>query len=73
MSQTSAVRRILFLLAGIVVLCLAAFAWMRWAPRRVPQGQPPLATLGENSLPAFREVFNANEGQVRIVAMLSPT
>ena len=55
-------------LAGVGVL-----AWMKLAPRRVPAGQPPLATLDSGSLPAFRETFNASEGEVRILVLLSPT
>ena len=56
-----------------IVLLGAAFAWLRCSPRRVPPGQPPLATLGPGSLAEFRDTFNAGEGNVRVLAMLSPT
>lgn len=69
----SALRSILILLAAAVVVCAAAFAWMKLAPRRVPAGQPPLSTLDSGSVPAFRDAFNASEGEVRVLAMLSPT
>ena len=69
-------------LAGRVILLLAVttgfvsvavFSWMKLAPRRVPEGQRPLSTLGADSLPAFRDAFNAEMGQVRLLVMLSPT
>ena len=64
---------IALLVAGAAVVCLLAFTWMKLAPRRVPPGQPPLATLQSRSLPVVRTAFNACEGKVRILAMLSPT
>jgi hypothetical protein len=61
-------------LAAVTVLVLAAaLAWVKLAPRHVPPGQPPLLTLDARSLPAFRDAFNASEGEVRILVMLSPT
>ena len=63
----------LVLVTILLVVCLAAFAWMKLAPRRVPDGQPPLATLGPDSLEGFRAAFNANDGEVRVLALLSPT
>jgi hypothetical protein len=58
---------------AILVVCLTAFAWMTFAPRRVPPGQPALSTLDASSLRAFRDAFNASDGEVRVLAMLSPT
>lgn len=63
----------LVLVAVVVVVCATTFAWVKLAPRRVPQGQPPLSTLNAGALPAFRDAFNAADGEVRILAMLSPT
>jgi len=61
-------------LAGIGALALAAaFAWWKWAPRQTPEGQPPLATLHTASLGSFRDTFNAGSGEIRVVALLSPT
>jgi hypothetical protein len=68
-----AFRSLLILLIAAVVVSVAAFAWLKLAPRRVPPGQPPLATLGSGSLPMFRDAFNAADGEVRVLAMLSPT
>jgi hypothetical protein len=69
----AAVKSVLIIAAVVVVVCVAAFAWVELAPRRVPPGQPPLSTLDARSLPSFRDAFNAADGQVRMVAMLSPT
>jgi hypothetical protein len=63
----------LVLVTIMVAVCLAALAWIKLAPRRVPEGQPPLATIGPESLADFRAAFNASEGEVRVLAMLSPT
>jgi hypothetical protein len=60
-------------LTAVIVLCGAAVAWLKLAPRRVPTGQRPLATLSSDSLPGFRAAFNAADGKVRILALLSPT
>lgn len=67
-----------FKIAGIalgsgVLLVAVAGAWLAWSPRRVPEGQPSLTTLDANSLPEFRHAFNDGHGEVRIVALLSPT
>jgi hypothetical protein len=69
----SALKAGFALITILLVVCLAAFAWIRLAPRRVPDGQPPLETIGPGSLQSFRAAFNANEGEVRVLAMLSPT
>lgn len=63
----------LVLVTIMIAVCLAAFAWIKLAPRRVPDGQPPLATIGPDSLASFRDAFNANDGEVRVLALLSPT
>ena len=70
-------KKALRVLTGLGVasalVILAGLAWLKLAPRRVPAGQPPLSTLDSRSLPAFRDTFNASEGELRILAMLSPT
>ena len=60
-------------LAAVIVLCAATYAWLRFAPRRVPTGQRPLTTLSSESLAGFRDTFNTAEGEVRVLALLSPT
>ena len=57
----------------MVLVGVALFAWVKLAPRKVPEGQPPLLTLGPDSLPGFRDTFNAAEHRPRILALLSPT
>jgi hypothetical protein len=69
----TALKTILIAAAAAMVVCVSLFAWLRLEPRRVPQGQPPLTTLDAASLPAFRTAFNAGDGEVRVLAMLSPT
>ena len=66
-------KTILVLVITVVVICAGVFAWLKFAPRRVPPGQPPLATLGAGSLSVFKDTFNAADGEVRVLAMLSPT
>lgn len=73
MTVRTGLKAALALLGAVVVICTAAFAWMKLAPRRVPVGQPPLAMMDASSLPVFRDVFNTAEGEVRVLAMLSPT
>ena len=60
-------------LAAVILLCGAAYAWLMLAPRRVPTGQRPLTTLSAESLAGFRDTFNPAEGEVRVLALLSPT
>jgi hypothetical protein len=72
-TRRSALKLVLALALVAIVGCIAVFAWMKFAPRHVPPGQPPLATLGAESVPAFRDAFNAGNGEVRVLAMLSPT
>jgi len=62
-------------IAGVLAVALggAAFGWLKLAPRRVPGGQPALATLDPGSLQEFRDAFNGARGKVRVIALLSPT
>ena len=73
MKTRTALKSLLVLLAAALFVLVATLAWMRFAPRRVPAGQPPLATLEAGSLSAFRDAFNARDEQVRVLVMLSPT
>ena len=52
---------------------LGGFGVYRFAPRRVPEGQPPLAELSPASLPSLRETFNQARDRVRVVLLISPT
>lgn len=73
MTVRVALERLSVLVATTVLACLAFYGWLRFAPRGVPSGQPPLVTMTPESLTAFRQSFNASEGDVRILTMLSPT
>jgi hypothetical protein len=66
-------KTVLGAILAATLVCLLALAWMTFAPRRVPEGQPPLARLGSGSLPAFRDAFNSGAGEVRVLVLLSPT
>ena len=70
-------RRMLKLSLVTLGLALAVVAagvlWLKLAPRRVPSGQPPLATLEPATLAAFRDTFNGEEDGVRVLVLLSPT
>lgn len=67
------IKVLLVLVASTSVVLAGLFLSMKYAPRHVPTGQAGLVTLGPDSLPAFRDAFNAAEGEVRILALLSPT
>ena len=68
-----ALKALLVAALAIVLVGVSLFAWVKLAPRKVPAGQPPLLTLGPDSLPGFRDTFNAAENRARILALLSPT
>ena len=72
MSVVPLKRRSIVILASIAVLA-AALLWYLYAPRHVPVGQPPLATIANGSLEALRADFNRDTGRVRIILLLSPT
>ena len=65
--------RAILVLTAILGVAAAALLWIALAPRRVPAGQPPLVTLDPDSLASFRDAFNASPGEVRVLALLSPT
>jgi hypothetical protein len=60
-------------LLSIAAVAGAGFFWLKHAPRRTPDGQPPLSRLDVATLPAFRDAFNAHSGETRVVVLLSPT
>jgi hypothetical protein len=67
-----AIKVLLVLVASTALALAGLFLWMKLASRQVPAGQAELVTLGRDSLPAFRDAFNAAEGEVRLLALLSP-
>ena len=58
---------------GVFVAIVAALFWYFLAERRVPEGQPPLATLSAGTLDSLRADFNRDAGATRIIVLLSPT
>jgi len=71
--RTGVKRALLVTCAMAVLLVAGAAAWLRWAPRQVPAGQPSLVTLDTDWLPGFRAAFNGSRGEVRVLVLLSPT
>ena len=65
-------KRLVWVLVAGLALGLPV-GWSLYAPRTVPEGQPPLATLSPAALDGFREDFNRGVGQVRVTILLSPT
>jgi hypothetical protein len=65
--------RTLWVLAAAVLACGLVLGWFCYGPRRTPEGQPALAQLDAASLATFRETFNAGAGELRLLALFSPT
>jgi len=60
--------------AGVIVATvLALFGYSTFADRSTPVGQPPLAEVNQQTFETFKNDFNGARGQVRIIALLSPT
>lgn len=59
--------------AVLLIAALGAVAWYAWGPSHTPQGQPPLRSLANNDISAFKDSFNDAADRVRIVLVLSPT
>ena len=58
---------------GVVAVLSAAMLRYLYGERRVPEGQPPLATLSASSLESLRADFNRDADRTRIILLLSPT
>ena len=66
-------KKILLIGGVLVLVVLVAVGYYRYAPRRVPAGQPPLAALTSENFPDFQRQFNDAADRVRVVTLLSPT
>ena len=64
-------RRALWIVPVAVVVL--ALVWYLFAARYTPAGQPPLATVQQESLGALRADFNRHADKTRVVVLLSPT
>jgi hypothetical protein len=60
---------------ALILLVILAGVLLRvtYGPRKVPAGQPPLATLSAGSLATLRADFNRDRNHTRIIVLLSPT
>ena len=63
-------RRIALILLAVLA---GVLMWLTYGPRKVPAGQPPLATLSAGSLATLRADFNRDRNHTRIIVLLSPT
>ena len=61
------------LLAAIVGSVVLLAAYVLYAPRSVPEGQPALVHLSAGNLDTLREHFNAAAAGTRLLVLLSPT
>ena len=60
--------------AGIALLgVLLIAAYYTYAPRHVPDGQPPLARIVPQNFSDLQRQFNEGSDQARILVLLSPT
>lgn len=61
------------ILAAIVALALAGAFIYYYGGSSVPAGQAPLERLTPQNLTDIRNAFNAAQGDVRLLVLLSPT
>jgi len=61
------------LTAVVGSVVLVAGAYLLYAPRSVPEGQPALVRLDAGNFRTLRDDFNAAGGGTRLLVLLSPT
>lgn len=66
-------KKLLSVLAVLMLVGLLALGWRFYGGARVPAGQHPLVFLTSSNFDQLRTAFNASSGDVRIVLLLSPT
>jgi hypothetical protein len=66
-------KRLLSILAVLVLIGLLALGRHFYSGKTVPVGQPPLVSITSTNFDQLRSAFNAASGEVRIVLLLSPT
>jgi hypothetical protein len=69
--MTRSVRALVIVLA--VLSAVVAVRIVGCGPGNVPSGQPPLLAISDDTLPMFRDAFNAAADEHRAVLLLSPT
>jgi len=67
------VRTLFLLLASLLVVTGGIVAFVHFIHRRAPEERPGVAALQAFELESFKESFNADASEVRVLAMLSPT
>lgn len=66
-------RRLLLVLSAVVVIGVAAVAWLNLGTHYTAAGQPPLTKLDAASLGTLKEEFNRASADSRMIVLLSPT
>jgi len=70
-------RKVVLIVAGALLFVAATagagLAWLRYAPRRTPPGQPALSRLDAATLGTFRDAFNDAAEETRVLLLFSPT
>lgn len=73
MTKRTVWKSLWVLLAATVVVAVGGYGWLQFAPRQVPAGQAPLATLTSDSFRDFKANFDAPGNELRLLALFSPT
>lgn len=60
-------------LLSLVVLAVAILGWRQFGPAHTPPPQPQLNQLSAANFHDFRDAFNADVQQARLVLLFSPT
>ena len=65
--------RLKAVLLSLIALAIAILAWRQFGPAHTPSPQPPLELLAAAEFHDFRDAFNADPQQARLVLLFSPT
>ncbi len=65
--------RLKAVLLSLVALAIAILAWRQFGPARTPSPQPSLESLAAANFQDFRDAFNADAQEARLVLLFSPT
>jgi hypothetical protein len=67
-------KKPLLVAGGVLLALVIGFAgYTTFADRSTPPGQVPLAEVDPQVFEQFKRDFNEARGQVRVIALLSPT
>lgn len=62
-----------FILALFAIFAIGGLLYYLYAGRQTPSHQPPLIELTPETITSFEKAFNASQGEVRVLLLLSPT